>query len=283
MQKTTKNLLKKNLKSQTYLSVIMPVYNTKQWVWEAIESILNQTFEDFEFIIVDDYSTDGSYEICKGYAKKDKRIKLYRNNKNEWLCYTRNRLISLTNTDYIASQDSDDVSKKNRLELEYKFLSDNSKYSVIGWDCEIIDENGEKIWLRRYSDNISNTILKKSPIANPTSMYRKSHFYEVWWYTNNRKLDGTEDYDLWLNFYLHWYLIKNLKKILLEYRIREWQTKSNIKKILKSTIYIQKKYIKLGIKSNISDKLYILCEHILLLFPNRFINYLFKKITYKNF
>ena len=117
----------------------MPVYNTKQWVWEAIESILNQTFEDFEFIIIDDYSTDGSYEICKEYEKRDKRIKLYRNDKNEWLCYTRNRLISLTSTDYIASQDSDDISKKDRLESEYMFLSKNTKYSVVWWDCEIIN------------------------------------------------------------------------------------------------------------------------------------------------
>lgn len=268
---------------QPLVSVIMPVYNTKQWVWEAIESILNQGFKDFEFIIVDDYSTDGSYEICKDYAKKDKRIELYRNDKNEWLCYTRNRLISLTSTDYIASQDSDDISKKNRLELEYKILSENSEYSVIGWDCEIIDEKWKKIWLRRYSDDIPNTILKKSPIANPASMLRKSHLYEAWWYTDNKKLDGTEDYDLWLNLYLHWYWIKNLQKVVLEYRIRKWQTKSDIKKILKNTIYIQKKYIKLWVKSGISDKVYILCEHILLLLPNKFINFLFKKITYRKY
>ena len=266
---------------QPIVSVIMPVYNTKQWVWEAIESILNQTFKDFEFIIVDDCSRDWSYEICEEYAKKDKRIRLYKNNHNKGISYTRNKLIRLALSDFIATQDSDDISLKDRLELEYFFLINNSNYSVVWWNCEIIDEKWKRIWLRRYSDNISNTILKKSPIANPTSMYRKSHFYEVWWYTNNRKLDGTEDYDLWLNFYLHWYWIKNLQKILLEYRIREWQTKSNIKKILKNTIYLQKKYIKLGVKSSISDKLYILCEHILLLLPNRFINYLFKKITYK--
>lgn len=263
------------------VSVIMPVYNTKQWVCEAIESILNQTFKDFEFIIVDDFSDDWSYEICQKYAEKDKRIKLYRNDKNEWLCYTRNKLIELTNTDYIASQDSDDISKKNRLELEYRFLLDNSEYSVVWWNCEIIGENWKKIWLRRYSDNIPGTILKKSPIANPTSMFRKSNLYKVWWYTNNKILDGTEDYDLWLNLYSHWYWIKNLKEFLLEYRIRKWQTKSDIKKILKSTIYIQKKYIKLWVKASFSDKIYILCEHILLLLPNRFINFLFKKLTYR--
>ena len=259
----------------------MPVYNTKKWVWEAIESILNQSFKDFEFIIIDDYSTDWSYEICQKYAEKDKRIKLYRNDKNEWLCYTRNKLINLATTDYIASQDSDDISKKDRLELEYKFLSENTQYSVTWWDCEIINENWKKIWLRKYSDNIPNIIVKKCPIANPSSMFKKSHFYKIWWYTDNKRFDGTEDYDLWLNFYLHWYKIKNLQNVLIEYRIREWQTKSNIKKILKNTIHIQKKYIKLWVKATISDKIYILCEHILLLMPDKIIDFLFKKITYE--
>ena len=266
---------------QPLVSVIMPVYNTNQRVWEAIESILNQTFKDFEFIIVDDCSTDWSYEICEEYAKKDKRIKLYRNDKNEGLCHTRKKLIDLTATEYIASQDSDDISKKNRLELEYDFLSKNTQYSIIGWDCEIINGNWKKIWLRKYSDDIPNIIIKKCPIANPSSMYIKSHFYKIWWYTNNRKLDWTEDYDLRLNFYLHWYKIKNIQNILIEYRIRDWQTKSDIKKILKNTIYIQKKYIKSWIKTNISDYIYILCEHLLLLLPDRFIDYLFRKITYK--
>lgn len=266
---------------QPIVSVIMPVYNTEQRVWKAIESILNQSFEDFEFIIIDDCSNDWSYKICEEYAKKDKRIKLYKNNKNEWLCYTRNRLIKLTTTDYIVSQDSDDISKKNRLQLEYDFLSNNPKYCVVWWNCEIINEKWKIIWFRNYRDNISHTILKKSPIANPSSMYKKSLLNKVWWYSNNKELDGTEDYDLWLNLYSHWYLIKNLPEVLIGYRIRKWQTKSNIKKILKSTIKIQKKYIKLWTKASFSDNIYILCEHILLLLPNKFVDFLFKKITYK--
>ena len=158
---------------QPLVSVIMPVYNTKQWVWEAIESILDQTFKDFEFIIVDDYSTDGSYEICEKYAKKDKRIKLYRNEKNWWVAYTKNRLIGLTSTDYLASQDSDDVSFLNRLELEYKFLEEHKDYAVVAWNNVIIDEKWNTIWHRKYSDDIRSVILKKSPVSHPTTMIRK--------------------------------------------------------------------------------------------------------------
>lgn len=263
------------------ISVIMPVYNTERRVWLAIESILDQTFKDFEFIILDDWSTDRSYEICKNYAKKDNRIRLYKNEKNQWLSYTRNRLIGLATTDYIASQDSDDISVKSRLEIEYQFLSKNSKYSVVWWANEIIDEDWKNVWYRTYSDNISNIILKKSPISNPSSMYKKSDFYKVGWYTKHKELDGVEDYDLWLRFYLHWYWIKNLQKILLKYRIRTWQTKFNVKKILKNTIYIQKKYIKSWLRPTISDRIYLICEHILLVLPNSLIVFLFKKFTYK--
>ena len=264
------------------VSVIMPVYNTKQWVWEAIESILRQTLSNFEFIIVDDCSTDGSYEVCEEYAKKDKRIRLYRNEKNEGISYTRNKLILLTNTDYIACQDSDDISLPSRLQLEYDFLIQNPDYWVVSWNNEIIDEKGDLIFYRLYSNNISSTILKENPVSNPTTMFRKPIFLEVWGY--EKWLNYGEDYDLRLKFYVKWYKIKNLKDFLLKYRIREGQTKSNhLKQLLKNTILLQKKYAQKGINASLWDKIFWFCESILLRFPTKLIHFLFKKITYKNF
>lgn len=263
------------------VSVIMPVYNTKDYVWEAIESILNQTFKEFEFIIADDWSTDWSFEICQEYAEKDKRIRLYKNDKNEWLWYTRNRLLSLAITDYIASQDSDDVSMPNRLKLSYEFLEKHKEYWVVWWDTEIIDEEGKKIWYRTYSDNIPNVILKKSPVANPATMYRKSIFEEVWWYTKDKRLDWAEDYDLWLRFYLKWYQIKSINETFLKYRIRTGQTKSDrLKRTLRNTIMLQEKYRKLWIKASISDRIYIFLEKCLLMLPSNLIMWLFKILTY---
>ena len=269
------------MKNKPLVSVIMPVYNTKEFVWEAIESILNQTFEEFEFIIVDDWSTDGSYEICEKYAKKDKRIRLYKNDKNEWLWYTRNRLLSLATTDYIASQDSDDVSTENRLKLSYEFLEKHKEYWVVWWDTEIIDEEGKKIWYRTYSDDIPNVILKKSPVANPATMYRKSFFDKVWWYTKDKSMDWAEDYELWLKFYLNWCKIKSINKTFLKYRIRSWQTKSDrLKRTLRNTINLQNKYRKLWIKANMSDRIYNFLERCLLLLPADVIMWLFKVLTY---
>ena len=109
----------------------MPVYNTEKYVAEAIESILNQSFSDFEFIIIDDCSSDNSWELIQKYAKKDKRIRAYKNERNRGISYTRNKLIDLSKTNYIVSQDSDDISLKNRLELSYNFLRKNKDYAVI--------------------------------------------------------------------------------------------------------------------------------------------------------
>ena len=258
------------------VSVIMPVYNTKDFVWEAIESILNQTFEEFEFIIVDDWSTDGSYEICEKYAKKDKRIRLYKNEKNSWVAYTKNRLIELSTTDYLASQDSDDVSTQNRLKLQYKFLEEHKEYAVVWWDNIIIDEEWKVIWHRSYSDNIRNVILKKSPVSHPTTMMRKSDFLSVWWYS---KVKYVEDYDLWIKFYTQWYKIKNINKDLLKYRIRKWAQKWHVKETIRWTLNCQKKAYE-KIKPSFSDRVYHICLWCLTLLPNRVIMGLFKLVTY---
>lgn len=259
----------------------MPVYNTSKFLDEAIYSILNQTFKDFEFIIVDDFSTDWSYELLQKYSQKDNRIKLYRNKKNMWISFTRNKLISLSNTNFIAVQDSDDISELNRLELQYNFLINNLDCSAVSSNNLIIDENSKIIWNRIYKQNIDKIILKKSPLSNPSSMFKKDIFIKLWWY--EKWLNYWEDYDLWLKMYLNWFKLKILNNFLLKLRIRKWQTKSNkLKETLKNTIKLQKKYIKLWIKPSISDKIYIFFEQILLFLPNIIILKLFKIIEYKN-
>jgi len=262
--------------SKPLVSVIMPVYNTEEWVWEAIESILNQTFKDFEFIIIDDCSTDWSYKILNEYAKKDERIRLYRNEKNSWVAYTKNRLIELTTTNYIASQDSDDVSFLNRLELEYNFFQKNKDCAVVAWNNVIIDEEWKVIGHRKYSDDIKTVILKKSPVSHPTTMIRKDYFEKVWWYSHVKYV---EDYDLWIKFYSEWYKIKNIDKDLLKYRIRKGAQKSHVKETIKWVLKCQEKaYWK--IKPSFSDRVYHLWLKLLTFLPNKWIMALFKLLTY---
>jgi len=263
------------------ISVIMPVFNTEKFLKESIESILNQGFQDFELIILDDFSSDWSYEICKKYSEKNKKIKLFRNEKNMWISFCRNKLIELSKANYIASQDSDDVSELNRLEICFNFLEKNPDFWVVSWNNLIINEDWKRIWERKYSDKIRKIILKKSPISQPSSMFKKDLFEKIWWYDKN--LDLAEDYDLWLRFYFNWFWIKNLDQNLIRYRLRKWQEKSeNIKKTLKNTIFVQEKNIKkFWIKLNFSEKFNILLEKILLKIPEKIIFKLFKFFEYK--
>ena len=115
------------------VSVLIPNYNTKEeWLKESIESILNQTFQDFEIIILDDGSKTSLEELIKSF--KDERIKFYQNEINLGVGKTRNKLLELAKGDYVAFQDSDDISLPTRLEKQVEFLDNNMDFSgVSAW------------------------------------------------------------------------------------------------------------------------------------------------------
>ena len=121
------------------VTVLMSVYNSDQYLDKAINSILTQTYKDFEFIIIDDGSTDQSIEICKRFAQVDSRIVLIENGKNLGLPKSLNNGILLAKGKYIARQDADDYSDPKRLEIQLKFAKENSWADVIGSDCYVID------------------------------------------------------------------------------------------------------------------------------------------------
>ena len=119
-------------KKSPLISVLMPVYNSEKYVAEAIESILCQTYKDFEFIIINDASTDSSLKIIAKYAKQDKRIKLINNKKNVKISASLNKGLSIAKGKYIARMDSDDISLPSRFELQTKFLADNPAVGIVG-------------------------------------------------------------------------------------------------------------------------------------------------------
>ncbi|RKW21843.1 glycosyltransferase family 2 protein [Candidatus Gracilibacteria bacterium] len=264
------------------VSVIMPVYNTEKYLPEAISSILNQDFLDFEFIILDDFSTDNSWEIIQEFAKKDERIRVFKNTENKGISFCRNRLVELANTEFLCNQDSDDISEKNRISLLFDFLSKNPDFAVCSGNNEIIDEEGKTLGFRKYSPEVEKVILKKSPVGNGTTMFKKSVFLEVGGY--EKGLDFAEDYDLWLKIFSKGYKIKVFPDFVYKLRIRSGQTKSeSLKQTIKNTLKVQKKAIKVyGIKASFSDYFYQFLERILLLLPSGFVLGLFKKLEYKN-
>lgn len=255
------------------ISVVMPAYNAEKYVADAIESILNQTFTDFEFIIIDDRSTDNTWEIIKGY--KDKRIKAFRNEKNVGFTKSIKKGIAKSKGDVIARMDADDISMPSRFEKQIKVLENG--YDVVGSHLLSIDEKGRKIKLRKYKKNINEVIKIESPLGHPSTMYSKKSYESVGGY--DESLNPADDYDLWLRLHLKGFKITNVTKPLLKYRLHEVQTKSSRTKItLKNTIKAKKNAKKKGLKLGLNGEIRLFLEKVLMLLPASVIVKLFRLI-----
>jgi len=199
------------------ISVIMPNYNGEKYLSESIESILNQTFRDFEFIIIDDGSKDNSKKIIKKYQKKDKRIVLIENEKNLGLPLSLNKGLKKAKGVYIARMDSDDISLPKRLKNEFEYLEKHSNIFLIGSSAIIIDESGNRLGiLKKFNSpkKIKKKFLRSNPIIHPSIMFRNfgKYFYR-------ERFKSSEDYDFYLRILSSDLQITNLPEILIKYRI----------------------------------------------------------------
>jgi len=203
------------------ISVLMPVYNAEKFLKEAIESILRQTFTSFEFIIINDGSTDSSLEIIEEFAKRDSRIK-YINRKNKGLIESLNEGIEISQGKYIARMDSDDVSFPKRLEVQYEFLEQNSEYVVVGSRVILIDEDGDELcpmvnlFSNKDIDSAHiNNLTNGAVIVHPTAMIRRSSLVKIGGYRHDYK--NAEDIDVWLRL-SELGKVCNLDDVFLKYR-----------------------------------------------------------------
>jgi glycosyltransferase involved in cell wall biosynthesis len=197
------------------VSVIMPAYNSEKYIGEAIESILNQTFTDFEFIILNDGSTDNTAKIIKEYAKKDKRIRFINNKKNRGIVGVLNQGLDLATGKYIARMDSDDISLPERFEKQIKYMEQHPECGVLGTWFHMF---GNKDYIITNRPKILDIlkILHGYSVGHPTVMIRKSVIdkYEFR-YKNDYKY--CEDYELWSRM-IFVTEIHNLQEVLLNYR-----------------------------------------------------------------
>lgn len=201
------------------ISVVMPVFNAEDYIHRAIESILNQTFKDFEFIIVNDASKDKSLQIIRSYARKDNRIRLVNNTHNLKIALTLNKGVSFARADLIARMDADDVSHPSRLEAQYLYLQKNPKVAIVGTNISIVDQDGKGVWKREYparSNDLKKVIFRYSPFAHPSVLFRKSVFNEFGGY--NPVMVPCEDIDLWFKIGSK-YDFGNIPKRLLKYTL----------------------------------------------------------------
>ncbi len=174
----------------------MSVYNDERFVGMAIESILAQTLRDFEFIIVDDGSTDGTADILERYAAQDRRIKVCRQ-PNAGTTVAANFGLSVAHGKYIARLDSDDISYPHRLQTEVDFLEQNSGIALLGGGSEIIDSDGRIIGVRNVSTSCPARVLLHRCIYQQSDvMFRTEVAVKLRGY--REKFRNAQDYDLWL-------------------------------------------------------------------------------------
>lgn len=174
----------------------MPAYNSAKYIADAINSVLAQTFTDFELIIINDGSTDNTHQVISSFT--DTRIKYYQNDGNKGLIYTRNKQIEISNCDYIAFLDSDDLAEKTRLEKQYNILSQQTDISFVSSSFYLINERDEIINSdNSYSFNANElraVSLFVNPVATSSVMLKKSILpREVF----RAEYPVCEDYDLW--------------------------------------------------------------------------------------
>lgn len=202
------------------VTVFMPVYNREKYLKETIESILNQTFQDFEFLIIDDGSTDKSVDIIKSYI--DSRIKLVINETNLKIPKTRNKGLELAIGEYIALMDSDDISVSNRLQKQVEFMDKHPEIGACGSWIKLFESDSMVIKYPKNTEEIKANMLFNNSIANPSTIIRKS-FINKYNLSYNINYICSEDYDFWTRC-LKYFPIENLQEILLLYRVHKKQT-----------------------------------------------------------
>ena len=240
------------------VTVIMPVYNASKYLDKSIQSILNQTYKDFKFIILNDGSTDNSLDIIKKYSNIDSRIELV-DKPNSGAASSFNYGLKICNSKYIARMDSDDISMPDRLHVQINYLEKYKNIDVLGSAIKTIDENDNELKSIFFPDNYSDIIDRMdltSPIANPSAMIKKSVFEDIGDLDTNT--DPADDYDFLVKAVVNKKIITNINQILLKYRLhQENLSKINHHKQIKFSYNSRKMLIEEGLlSSKITEKEY---------------------------
>lgn len=186
--------------SSPMVTVFIPCYNAGRFISETIDSILAQTYQDFEILIIDDGSTDNSSEILNKYAEEDERIRILKNKRNRGVGYTRNRGVREAKGKYLAIMDADDISVPFRLEKEVQYLEKHQSVGAVSGCMQVINERGRKIGepliVAYGAREVRARLFFRNVIVNSASMYRlnivKSHNIKY-----KDDYHGVEDYMFW--------------------------------------------------------------------------------------
>lgn len=202
------------------ISIVLPAYNCSRYIASTIESLLNQTFGDFELVIINDGSKDDTEAIVRSFT--DKRIVYKANSNNCGLVYTLNKGVEVASAGMIARMDADDLAHEQRLEKQYQWLTDHPKTAVVGCTIALIDGEGSSqgTWPLDQRTTTGKAIRKVMPwencLAHPSVMMRKEVATK---YRYNPRQLQTEDYDIWLRMLADGLIIEKVPENLLHYRV----------------------------------------------------------------
>ena len=226
------------------ISVIMGVYNGEEFISETIESLINQTFTNWELIVINDCSTDSTGEILKKTAERDPRIKVYNNEINLRLPSSLNKAISFSSGKYIARMDADDICLPDRFEKQFKFMEENPHITLSS--CRFMTvKNG--VYMsggcggRCDSESMRSLLLVTNPILHPGVIARAEVMKELLY---DPACTCTEDLNLWTRMVKNNFKLEILPEYLLVYRLHDKQiSATTLEKQHKEVVAIQKKYV----------------------------------------
>jgi glycosyltransferase involved in cell wall biosynthesis len=251
-------------KTTPKISVLIPAYNVEKYVDEAVESILKQTFQDFEIIIIDDCSTDSTWEVLQKYRENSK-VHLFKNELNMGISRTRNKLISLAHpaAKYIVWQDSDDISFPYRLKEQYAFMEANPEVGISSGSLQFFDETGDLSVREYFPDDARarSAIFHYSPVTQGAAIIRKECFA----ITGIFPMASPVAEDLAMSFQIGTkYKFGNLQKILVRYR----QTPTNVTHTKLRTMEMYSVFLRYiysknpAYKMSLFDKLYNVASYL---------------------
>ncbi|WP_082193065.1 glycosyltransferase family 2 protein [Bacillus rubiinfantis] len=200
------------------VSIIMGIYNCEQTLADSLDSILKQSYQNWELVMCDDGSSDDTYTIAGEYAKKDSRIRLIRNPDNVGLAKTLNYCLRHCSGEFIMRHDGDDIMTNDRIEKQVKYMREND-CDACGSSAYLFDHDG--VWgVRQVLTKPNKSIMiTDSPFIHPTVIMKAESLLAVGGYSdNNMTRKRLEDYDLWLKFYEKGFILHNIQEPLLYFR-----------------------------------------------------------------
>ena len=221
------------------ISVIMSVYKEPlDWIKQSIDSILQQTFRDFEFIIIcDNPENTEAIALLRDYEMQDVRIKLLFNEQNIGLTKSLNRGLSIAKGDYIARMDADDISRKDRFAIQYKYMQEHPEVDVCGSWCRLFgNHHFLSMRIKKMPQNNNEIIaglLFENPIIHPTVMFKKNINKKIVRY--NEAAIRSQDYRLWFDLSLEKAYFHNINKCLVNYRVSANQISTKYSSIQRET------------------------------------------------